>query len=138
VANTHLFPPSLYLRSRNLNASNSRENHIEASWPKKSRSNRNMSIKDKVLTSPCYPLFTARATSHVTTANYHLHTVVFFKTLHLKSSFAGTTISCLLGKQLQEVQKSVSWLRDLWYSQGHAEIDQCMVFSMYCSDGSPG
>jgi hypothetical protein len=60
--------------------------------------------------------------------NYHLYTAVFFKTLHLQSSFAGTTISCLMGKQLQEVQKSVSWLRDLWYSQGHAELDQCMVF----------
>jgi hypothetical protein len=46
------------------------------------------------------------------TVNYRPYAVVCFKTLHLQSSFAGTTISCLLAKQLQEVQKGVNGLRD--------------------------
>jgi hypothetical protein len=65
-------------------------------------------------------------------ANY---AAVFFKTQHLQSSFAGTTISCLLGKQLQEVQKSDSGLTILVLSQGQAELNQCMAFSLSCSDG---
>jgi hypothetical protein len=68
------------------------------------------------------------------TAKYRLYAAVFFKTLHLQSSFAGTTISCLLGKQLQEVQKSDSGLTILVLLQGQAELDQCMVFSLSCCD----
>jgi hypothetical protein len=68
-------------------------------------------------------------------ANYRLYAVVFFKTLHLQSSFAGTTIRCLLCKQPQEVQKSDRWLRDLWYSQGLAELDQGVVIQMSVKTG---
>jgi hypothetical protein len=59
----------------------------------------------------------------------------FFKTLHLQSSFSGSTISCLLGKQPQEVHKSDRWLKVLCCSQGLAELDQCVVIQKSRSDG---
>jgi DNA-binding HxlR family transcriptional regulator len=68
-------------------------------------------------------------------ANYRLYAVVFFKTLHLQSSFAGTTISCLQSKQPQEVHKSVRWLNRPVLSQGLTELEQCMVIQKTRSDG---
>jgi hypothetical protein len=68
-------------------------------------------------------------------ANYHLYTAVFEDTAPA-SDFAGTTISCLLGKQLQEVQKSVSKLIYLCSHKGRLNstsvwYSACLVVTVY-------